>query len=275
MTEKIKVELGYVQKTLLLPLWGRAEESRKKNPKLMDNTAVEIIKNIDYDFSTISKNINWITKYSWVARSLHTDRVISDFIKKHPQATIVNIGCGLDTTFDRVDNGKIIFYELDLPDVIDLRKNFFAGNDRRRTISSSFLDEEWLKGLEIKEGILFIAAGVFYYFNEEEIKNFFTALSHNFDECEIFFDAASPTGVKIANKKVIEAGGMDSSAILKWGIKSAGQIESWDHGIKLIKKYPMFKGMKKGFPLKMKYGLWLSDVLKILSMVHLQIGIRG
>ena len=275
MTEKIKVELGYVQKTLLLPLWGRAEESRKKNPKLMDNTAVEIIKNIDYDFSTISKNINWITKYSWVARSLHTDRVISDFIKKHPQATIVNIGCGLDTTFDRVDNGKIIFYELDLPDVIDLRKNFFAGNDRRRTISSSFLDEEWLKGLEIKEGILFIAAGVFYYFNEEEIKNFFTALSHNFDECEIFFDAASPTGVKIANKKVIEAGGMASSAILKWGIKSAGQIESWDHGIKLIKKYPMFKGMKKGFPLKMKYGLWLSDVLKILSMVHLQIGIRG
>ncbi len=275
MTEKIKIELGCVQETLLLPLWGRAEESLKKRPRLVDNAAVDIVRKINYDFSTIIKNISPITQYAWVARSLHTDRVISDFIEKYPRATIVNIGCGLDTTFDRIDNGKITFYELDLPDVIELRMNFFPGSMRRKTISGSFLDEEWLKGLEVNDGILFIASGVFYYFDEEKIKNFFCVLSRSFPVCEVFFDAASPTGVKIANKKVIEGGGMDSSAVLRWGIKDAEQIESWDHRIKLFNEYPMFKGMKKGFPLKMKYGLWLSDFLRIMSMVHLRIGIHG
>lgn len=268
----MEVELGKIQETLLLPLWGRAVESQKTNSRLYDRMAVEIIKRIDYDFSTMTRNIGWITQLAWVARSLHVDKTVLEFIRDKPRATIVNIGCGLDTTFDRIDNGQITFYDLDLPDVINLRKTFFQETERRKTISCSFLEDEWLKELEMDNGLLFVAAGVFYYFVENQIKSFFVSLANHFSRCEVFFDSASPLGVNVANKKVIKDGGMDETAILKWGIKSARSMERWDERIQVVKEFPMFRGMKKGYSLKMKYGLWMSDFLKIMSMVHLRIG---
>jgi O-methyltransferase involved in polyketide biosynthesis len=270
MNTKITIELGKVQETLLLPLWGRAVESQKNNPRLIDKKAVEIIESIDYDFSTITKNISWITQYAWVARSLHVDAAITDFITAHPDAAIVNIGCGLDTTFDRIDNGKIIFYDLDLPDVIALRKKFFPENARRKIITSSFLDTHWFDEIQTGSGILFIAAGVFYYFTEDQIKSFFAAVVVRFPGCELFFDSASPLGVTVANKKVIQGGGMDETAVLRWGIKNAALMERWDTRIHILKEFPMFRGMKKAFPLTMKYGLWMSDFLNIMSMVQLR-----
>ncbi|MFZ1082940.1 MAG: class I SAM-dependent methyltransferase [Candidatus Kryptoniota bacterium] len=270
MAKGVKIELGKIQETLLLPLWGRAVESQKKKPRLIDKVAIEIISTVDYDFSTITQNISWVSQFAWVARSLHVDNAILGFIKDYPKATIVNIGCGLDTTFDRIDNGQINFYDLDLPDVIDLRKKFFEENERRKTIACSFLDNRWFTQIQPDNGVFFIAAGVFYYFDENQIRDFFKSIAGGFRGCEIFFDSASPLGVKIANKKVIRDGGMDETAILKWGIKSAGSIEEWDEGIRLVKEFPMFKGMKRGLTLKMKYGLWMSDLLKIISMVHLK-----
>jgi O-methyltransferase involved in polyketide biosynthesis len=270
MSQKIKIELGKVQETLLLPLWGRAVETQKQNPRLIDKVAFEIINKIDYDFSTISNNINPITQYAWVARSLHTDKTVKEFILKYPNATIVNIGCGMDTTFDRIDNGQITYYELDLPDVINLRNKFFECHDRRKTISCSFFDYKWLPEINHENGLLLISAGVFYYFEENQIKDFIITLADNFSKFEMFFDIASPLGVKLSNKRVIQDSGMDKTAILKWEIKRAQLIEKWDTKIQLIDEYPMFREMKKGFPLKMKFGLMISDMLKIMSMVHLK-----
>lgn len=271
MSEKIKVELGKVQETLLLPLWGRAIETQKTKPRLVDNMAVEIINKIDYNFSTIAKNINPITRFAWVARCLHTDNVIKNFLKTYPCATIVNIGCGLDTTFDRIDNGKIMFYDLDLPDVVSLRKNFFHETERRHMIASSFLDTAWFSELKVSDGIIFISLGVLYYFDESQVKNFFVSLADYFHTFEMMFDIASPLGVRTSNKKVLEGGGMDKSTVLKWGVENSSSIAAWDHRIKIINEFPMFKGMKKGFRIDLKFGLLMSDLLKIMSLVHLRI----
>jgi O-methyltransferase involved in polyketide biosynthesis len=100
MTNLQEINLGSVQETMLLPLWGRAVETLKPKPLLVDNKAVEIINSIPYDFSTIAKNIRKLTRASWIARSIFLDKKISEFIKMQPYATIVNIGCGLDTTFE-------------------------------------------------------------------------------------------------------------------------------------------------------------------------------
>jgi O-methyltransferase involved in polyketide biosynthesis len=59
MAEKLKIDLKEIQETLLLPLWGRAVESKKENPRLTDTKAVEIIDRIDYDFSRIEQNVSW------------------------------------------------------------------------------------------------------------------------------------------------------------------------------------------------------------------------
>jgi O-methyltransferase involved in polyketide biosynthesis len=101
MATSSPLKLGSVQKTLLLPLWGRAVETGKSHPLLVDPTAARIIDLIDYDFSTIATNISFVSQLAWIARSLHIDRTIRRFLEEHPMATIVNLGCGLDTTFER------------------------------------------------------------------------------------------------------------------------------------------------------------------------------
>lgn len=120
MEDSREINLGSIQETLLLPLWGRAIETQKQKPLLTDNQAVSIINSIPYDFTVISKNVNKLTQVAWIARSIFFDKKIKAFINVFPEATIINIGCGLDTTFDRVDNGKIQWIDLDLPDTIDL-----------------------------------------------------------------------------------------------------------------------------------------------------------
>ena len=131
------------------------------------------------------------------------------FLAKHPQGTVVNIGCGLDTTFERVDNGKVNWFDLDLPDVIELRSKFITQSERRKFISSSFLDKERLDGLGKSENVLFIAAGVFYFFTELEIKTFIFQLLEKYPGSELLFDVCSPIGMRIANKKVVASSGLD------------------------------------------------------------------
>ncbi|MGD8781962.1 MAG: class I SAM-dependent methyltransferase [Ignavibacteria bacterium] len=270
MEQKIKIEKGNIKETLLLPLWGRAYETQKNNPRLIDNKAVEIINKIDYDFSNIEKTQS-MSQHGWVARSLHTDRMALEFIEKHPETTIVNIGCGLDTTFSRIDNGKIIFYELDLPDVIALRKNFYEESDRHRSIASSFLDTEWFEEIEVRDGLLFLAGGVLYYFEEDQIKEFFIKAADYFKECDFFFDSLSPLGVKIGKKQVLKKGGIGMSMDGGWGLKPIKVLEKWDKRIKVINAIPMSKGMYKGLPLPTKLVLTIPDLLGVCSMVHLRI----
>jgi O-methyltransferase involved in polyketide biosynthesis len=130
MSEKTVADLGNVQKTLFLPVWGRAAETRKPNPLLVDKTALEILEKVDFDFSTIARNITELSQIGWIMRSVCVDGVITSMLEKHPKATIVNIGCGLDTTFDRIDNGQLFWYDLDLPDVIGLRRRFIRESGR-------------------------------------------------------------------------------------------------------------------------------------------------
>jgi O-methyltransferase involved in polyketide biosynthesis len=270
MEEKVKIKKGAIEETLLLPLWGRAYETQKSNPRLFDENAAEIIKKVDYDFSDIEKT-QAMSQHGWVARSLHTDRMAREFIGKHPEATVVNIGCGLDTTFSRIDNGKIMFFELDLPDVIALRKNFYKGSDRHKSIASSFLDTEWFDQIEVRDGLLFLAGGVFMYFNEKQIKEFFIKAADYFKACEFYFDSLSPMGMKIAKKQVLKKGGMGMSMDGGWGLKPVESLEKWDKRIKVINAIPMSKGMKKGVPLPFKIMSAITDMLGVCSMVHMRI----
>lgn len=272
---KEKIKLGHIQETLLLPLWGRAMEFKKENPKMADKKAWEIFNSIDYDFSKIEKNINEISQICWVVRSIHTDRVIKDFISRFPDAIIVNVGCGLDTVYERMNNDKIMFYDIDLPDVVELRKKFFTDNEKRKTLGISFLDKKFIGLFNENTPILFIAGGVFYYFEEEKIMAFFKALADKFRYCEIYFDAISAIGMKGANKKVLEGGVMNENAVCKWSVNRAKKFEKWDNRIKSIKEPRVYKGLKKGYSLKIKFALGIIEVFKIMKMVHLGISGEG
>ncbi len=270
MNKKIKIKKGNIQETLLLPLWGRAFETQKNKPRLIDKKALEIINQLDYDFSIIAKTQS-MSQHGWVARSLHTDKMALDFIQKHPEATIVNIGCGLDTTFSRIDNGKIMFYELDLPDVIELRKNFYKDSERHKSIASSFLDTKWFKEIAVQDDLLFLAGGVLYYFEEAQIREFFVKVADYFKKCDFYFDSLSPMGIKMAKKQVLKKGTMNMSMGEGWGLKPIKSLEKWDDRIRVINSMPMYKGMKNGLSLSAKITLTIPDILGICSMVHMKI----
>ena len=215
MSEKITIDLGHVQKTLLLPLWGRAVESKKEHPLLVDQSALQIIGAVDYDFSALTNNISDLTQMAWIMRSMCVDEVVTAFLAKYPKGTIVNIGCGLDTTFDRIDNGSVLWYDLDLPDVIELRRKFIQETARRKFISASFLDKDWLNEICVSEKVLFIAAGVFYYFEDSDVKEFLVRLADRFPGSEIIFDASSPYGIKTAKGRTLP---VDRSATGNQGV---------------------------------------------------------
>jgi O-methyltransferase involved in polyketide biosynthesis len=271
MKEIQNIELGSVQETLLLPLWGRAMETQKNSPKLLDTKAVSIINSIPYDFTKIAENISKLSQISWISRSIFFDSKIKEFIAKNPNAAIINIGCGLDTTFDRVDNGSIQWFDLDLPDVINLRKKYFSETDRRHFIAKSVIDETWYNEIKKTDKVMLLIAGVIYYFDEETVKALFNKFINTFDYVEIIFDYCSPKGMEIANKKVIENSGMSKSAYLKWSIKDIYELEKWNTKIKIITDMPMFKEYKKKYPVFKRIGMNISDILKIMSLSHIKI----
>jgi O-methyltransferase involved in polyketide biosynthesis len=271
MEDLNEIQLGSVQETLLLPLWGRAIETKKQKPLLVDNKAVLILNNIPYDFTTISKNIKNLTRLSWIARSIYFDKKIKAFINVFPEATIVNIGCGLDTTFDRIDNGKIQWIDLDLPDTIELRKKYFSETDRRHFIATSVFNTSWYDIIENKNNIMLLIAGVLYYFDEIDVKKLFNDFHNFLSGVEIIFDYASKLGIKLSNKVVLEKGGMDKSAYLKWGINNILDLEKWDSNIKVISYSPMYKEHKKNYSLIKRIGMKIADKMKIMSLAHIRI----
>lgn len=270
MSEKISVELGHVPTTLFLPLWGRAVESKKEKPLLIDKTALHIIDAVDYDFSTLTANLSDLTQMAWIMRSLCVDETIRIFLTKHPHGTIVNVGCGLDTTFERIDNGRVLWYDLDLPDVIQLRRRFIPESERRKFITASFLDESWLNEIRVSEQVLFIAAGVFYYFEESEVREFLVRLADRFPGSEIIFDASSPYGIKTANRMVIKRSGLDENSFLKWGLKNAETLTTWDKRFRVLNTHYYFGEKGRNLGLRLRSIGWISDRLKIQYMVHLK-----
>ncbi|MDC7124504.1 MAG: class I SAM-dependent methyltransferase, partial [Spirochaetales bacterium] len=139
----MKLPSGNVSETLFVPLWGRAESSKKYPSLLDDKESIRIVESSNYDFSKVNSSSEYYCLASAI-RAANFDRELREYINAHPEASIVSIGSGLDTTFFRVDNGKIFWYDLDLPEIIELRKKYVTDNERIKMIAGSCFDYEWI-----------------------------------------------------------------------------------------------------------------------------------
>jgi O-methyltransferase involved in polyketide biosynthesis len=235
---KIKIDLQNVHETLLLPLWGRAEEAKMKEPVLKDRKAEELVNRIDYDFSKFHSQFRQFQILSLALRAREFDSIIRDFIQQHPHATIVNIGAGLDTTFNRVSNGKIKWYDLDVPQVIRLRSELMPENREEGVIPKSMFDESFLDDIaRPSDGILFLLGGVLMYFDEEKVRDFFAMIGRRFSNGDIVFDSIAPAGIRLASRMVRKSG--ISGAEMKWGIRKTAELENWGSGLKMVESYPI------------------------------------
>jgi len=187
---KAKIKSSGVPQTSLLPLHGRAKISREHSSLFYDAKAVELVERIDYDFS-MSDAVPDYLLFAAVARAKQFDDKVRAYITVHPRASIVNIGAGLDSAFYRVDNGTIHWHDLDLSKVIDVRRQLLPEPDRVTYIAKSFLDPSWCEEVNAQNGVFMIAAGLFHYFEEAQIRQFFSLLADSFPSGEIVFDAES------------------------------------------------------------------------------------
>lgn len=234
---KVKVDLRDIYETLLLPLWGRAEEAKMKEPVLKDRRAEELVNRLDYDFSKFRSQLRQFQILVLAIRAREFDSIIRDFIQQHPRATVVNIGAGLDTTFYRVNNGRIRWYDLDVPQVIRLRGELMP-ESREEVIPKSMFDESFLNDIiQPQDGILFLAGGVLMYFEERKVREFLAMIGRRFPGGEIVFDSIAPTGIRLASR-MVKRSGIDG-AQMKWGIRNPSELEHWGIGLKLLESYPV------------------------------------
>jgi O-methyltransferase involved in polyketide biosynthesis len=225
-----------VPETLLIPLWAKAAETRRDRPIFRDELAVAMIERIDYDFSRFAKG--WRSQIGIVVRTELLDRATLAFVAEHPDALVINIGCGLDTRFSRVDNGRIAWYELDLPEVIAIRRRFFTESDRYRMIAGSVLEEGWLAEIAVSgRPVLIIAEGILMYFTEAEVKKLLGRLAERFPGATMFLEMLTPTCVRLsAQHDTVSQMGLR----FQWGIPDGRALEQMDRRIRWTAEWNYF-----------------------------------
>jgi len=174
---KAKVELGDIQETLLIPLYGRARDAAAQPSVLGDTTAIELVDGIDYDFTRFAGP----SLPGSVLRASIFDQYVRDFLAEHPDGTVVDLGCGLSTRFDRLDNGSVRWFDLDVPDTMALRRRFFADSERYTMIAGSIFDEEWYDVVAERGGPVFLLSeAVLLYFPQEQVRDVLGRLARRF-----------------------------------------------------------------------------------------------
>ena len=201
---KYKIEKNTVQETLIIPLYARKVCSELYPNLYRDETAIRLISEIDYDFSDAEKSSrSLMQRFGSLEVAMRQNDLafeIRDYLKNHPKAAVVNLGCGLDSTGRSCDNGSCKIYNLDFPDVIAVRNNLLPAGDCEENIPCDLNDTEWFAKIDASGGAIFFASGVFYYFLTEQVMALVQAMADAFPGGVPVFDAANRTAVKMIAK---------------------------------------------------------------------------
>ena len=204
MTEKIPLTLSGVSESSLLTLYIRAMELQRSDAMIIDEKAVALATQMRLDFSRVKQiRMTELLNTMRIIFTCEMDRYARDFLSRHLQAVVVHIGCGLDLRFERVDNGQVEWYDLDLPEVIGMRLQLFGDEgDRHHLLGSSVLEEGWLEAVKVHSSrpFLFLAETVFVYFTEAQVKSLLLTLRDHFPGAELVFDGWRPFEVWLANR---------------------------------------------------------------------------
>lgn len=254
MFEMTDRDLSGVSETALITLYLRVVESRRPDALIKDEKAEAVVRQMDEE--RLRKTLALTEDSGRVVMILKTrdfDRITQDFLARssasspgssegrgltasQPDAVVLHIGCGLDTRFERVaeHNSRVEWYDLDLPDVIELRRKLIGGEGpRHHFLACSVFDSDWLSAMEAHRGrpVLFLAEGVFMYFDEAQVRSLVLTMKQHFPGAELAFDAYSvfmrwAHNLRVARKRV--------GSPLRWALKRPQDVERWGDGIRLL-----------------------------------------
>ena len=201
---KYKIEKDTVQETLIIPLYGRKMCSELFPRLFYDETAVRLIDEVDYDFSALAeKSKSIMHRFAFLEVAMRQNDLafeVRDYLKTHPNAAVVNLGCGLDNTGRVCDNGTCRLYNVDFPDVIAVREQLLPAGEREKNVPGDLNDTAWFREIDASGGAVFFASGVFYYFLTEQVRTLVRNMVDAFPDGVLVFDAANQTAVKMIAK---------------------------------------------------------------------------
>ena len=237
---KYKIEKNTVQETLIIPLYA-GKVCKELYPNLYrDETAVRLINEIDYDFSEAEKNSrSLMQRFGALEVAMRQNDLaweVRDYLKDHPKAAVVNLGCGLDNTGRSCDNGSCKIYNLDFPDVIAVRNELLPADEREKNIPCDLNDTEWLEKIDASDGAIFFASGVFYYFLTEQVKALVQAMADAFHGGVLVFDAANRAAVKMIAKTWLKSAKIKDVCAYFAVSDAKDELSLWDNRLQVTSR---------------------------------------
>ena len=237
---KYKIEKNTVQETLIIPLYARKVCSELYPNLYRDETAVRLIDEIDYDFSEAEKKSrSLMQRFGSLEVAMRQNDLafeVRDYLKDHPHAAVVNLGCGLDSTGRSCDNGSCKIYNLDLPDVIAVRNELLPTGEREENIPCNLNDTEWFSQIDASGGAVFFASGVFYYFLTEQVKALVQKMADAFPGGVLVFDAANRTAVKMIAKTWLRTAKIKDVGAYFAVSDAPQEISAWDSRLQVTSR---------------------------------------
>ena len=259
-------DLSGVAETLLIPLYNRAMEAQHPNAIMKDEKAVALVRQMSYDFNQITKiRMLEANKVARIMLTRQIDRYTRDFLNRHPKAVVVHIGCGLDARFERVDNGQVEWYDLDLPEVIELRRKLIGDEgERYHQLACSVFEDDWLDEVKMhsRQDFMFLAETVLVYFSEAQVKSLFFKLRDHFPNTELVFEGWRPFFIWSGNRQLSRA---KFAGLLRWGFWSGKSIESWGEGIRLLGQWGFFDQPEP----RMASYRWLAPIFRLFKPIRI------
>ena len=250
----------------MMPLYGRVYCEEHFPDTFPNKAAKATAANVDYDFDKVkSSELNMVT---WGLRARMLQDAAKDYLNKHPKATIINLGCGLDQSFDQIDNGTCRFINMDLPDVINAREQIVFCKEREMNFAGDLMDFSWMErildepyGVNVSDGVYIICGGVLMYFHTEQMKSFFLALAKAFPGGGICFDGENQRGLEKSNKIVQKTG---NGSKINFPIENSHALfASWGDCFQNITERPLPTYLRKSHEIPFKWKVVLSMGLRL------------
>lgn len=252
--------IGDVAATSFVTLYCHAIESRSANPILVDPKSVEIAAGLNKMLSRSEQPLERALVSGTLDRNLVVhiairakkyDDYVRDFLSRSPDGVVVNIGCGLDSRFLRIDNGRVAFYDLDLPEIIAIKKGFFTGSERYHLVASSVLDYGWMAPVRRHKGpFLFMAEGVFMYLDGDDVRSLVLAIKKTFPGSELVCEVENSLWLSPLTKKMVEYKmqhqfHLGKDAMFRSGIRDSREMEQWQSGMQFLDEWSYFDSDEK------------------------------
>ena len=270
--KKYHIEKNTVQETLIIPLYGRKVCSDRFPDLFQDPEAERICNMLDYDFAKKGKRmesgVGLFGALEVAQRQYDIACEVKAYLKRRPNAAVVNLGCGLDDTFQKCDNGTCEGYNIDMPDVIAVRNELLPAGDREKNLGYNLNDDTWMDEIDANAGAIFYATGVFYYFKTEDVRTLFCKLAKRFPGAALVFDSCNQRGARMMTKTWLKEAGIKDVAAF-FSLENPSELEGWSGDFARVSSKSYMRGYRDIYD---KVGFLHKCMIKFCdSMVNMRI----